>query len=318
MKRKIAAVIGILLLTAGLPACAGETYVEITTGGSNGSYYKVGEVIADTIDDNLDTMVVAAEPGYGSIANCFLIKDGKTQVATVESNIADWAYNGEEMFEGQPVESLRVIAALYPHPIQIVTLTGNEIALISDLAGKRVCVGVPGSAMYADAVNVLSANNLEPADITAQTVSYEEGLSKLEDGQTDAVILTAAEPNESVSDVTESHTILLIPFEDTAMKTLIHRCPFYTGINVEAEVYKSIDDEILSAATMTLLVCSADMDSEIVYRITKTLWENIEIINDEGDQAGKISLETALDGISIPIHPGAQQYYDEVIINTDE
>jgi len=306
----------LIFIFAGLfIGCASDTYVEIATGGADGSYYKVGKAIADTLDDNLDTMVVAAEPGYGPIANCFLIKDGRAQVAMVESNIAHWAYNGEEMFEGQAADSLRVIAALYPHPIHIVTLTGKEIDQLADLNGKRVCVGEVGSAMYLDALNVLEASY---TTVDQQTISYQDGLYKLEEGEMDAVIMTAAEPNASIVDVTETHTILLIPMEEIPMKTLLNHNPFYTDMLVEAEIYKSIDDEISTAATMTLLVCSSDMDSDSVYRLTKAMWENIEAIRAENDQAEKISFATAMDGVSIPVHPGAQKYYDELADQAEE
>ena len=316
--KRITAIIILLIIIVFSVSCAGDNYYEIITGGSGGSYYPVGEAIAEVISENVDGMTIKAEAGFGSIANCFSLEKGETQMAMVESNIAMWAYNGEQMFDDQPTQSFQVIAALYPHPIQIVSLTGMNIASIADLEGKRVCLGVEGTPMYTDAVNVLDSYFITPSDVNAQTVSYLDGLYKLKDGDTDAVFLTAAEPNATVVEITQTHTIVLVPFDDEQLAALIEKVPCYAQMMIRKEIYQSIDEDIPAAATMTLLVCRSDMNEELVYRMTQALWENIGIVNNAHDQAEKISLETALSGVPIPVHPGAQRYYDEIASETQE
>ncbi len=316
--KRTAALIIMMVLIFLTSACAGNTYIGIITGGSGGSYYPVGEAIAEVMNDNIENTTVKAEAGYGSIANCFLLESGDASIAMVESNIAMWAYRGEMMFEGEPMESFQVIAALYPHPIQIVSLTGLNIAAIPDLEGKRVCLGDQDTAMYQDAVNVLDSYYITPSDIDVHAVPYIEGLYQLKDGEADAVFLTASEPNATVNEITQTHTIVLVPFDEDQLNALIESTPCYAPVTIMQGTYQSVDTDILAAATMTLLVCRADMDEEIVYRMTKALWENIEIVNYAHDQANKICLETAFDGVPIPIHPGAQRYYDEVAVGAEE
>lgn len=314
MMKRILSIILVLSLAMMLVAGCGEKkqFLSITTGGTGGTYYPVGGAIAQTVTENLDYLTVNSQAGNASVANCNLIGEGETESALVQNNVAFWAYEGIGAFEGQAIDKLRGIASLYPEAIQIVALEESGITSVEDLKGKKVCVGELGSGVHFDVTNILAAHGMTEDDIQVDYLSFSEASQKLKDKQIDAAFLTAGYPTSSVTDVNLARDIVIVPIAEDKIAKMIETSPFYAKTTIPAGTYNGIDEEIQTATTMAMWVVSADVSEDIVYEMTKTLWENRSEVESAHEKGKDITIETALDGMGIPLHDGAQKYYDEI------
>ena len=311
MKKLLIIIILTLLLICLFAGCSSEQVLTITTGGTGGTYYPIGGAIVNVLDNNIDNLTVTAQAGNASVANCTLIKESKTQMALVQNNVAYWAYAGEQTFEGDPVKKLRGIASLYPEAIQLIALLESGIESVEDLKGKKVCVGEQGSGVYADVTNILTAHNMTIDDFDAEFLSFSESSEKLKDKTIDAAFLTAGYPTSAVVDVASSANMVLVPIEEDKVNKMIKTSPYYALAVIPAGTYKGVDDDVLTATTMAMWVCTSKLDEGLVYKMTKAIWEDQDIITNAHEKGKMVTLETALDGMGIPLHPGAEKYYQE-------
>lgn len=301
------------ILILSLVGCSsGQETITITTGGTGGTYYPVGGTIAQMLTDNVDTLTVNAYVGNASVDNCKLIKEKATDSAMVQNNVAYWAHEGLGAFEGEPITSLRGIASLYPEAIQIVALETSRIKSVDGLEGKRVSVGVDGSGVNFDAKNVLAAYGMTLDDIVALDLSFGEAAKQLKEGTIDAAFVTAGYPTSSIMDVHLNKDIAIIPIENEIINTMILEYPYYTEAIIPANTYPGIDTDVTTVTTMAIWVIDESVSDDIVYKMTRTLWENSAELEASHQKGSEITLDTALDGMSIELHPGAEQYYREV------
>ena len=326
--RAILAAAALALLGAVVPAHTQEMqFFRIGTGGVAGTYYPIGGLIADIISSppgarpcdkggscGVPGLVAIAQSSNGSVANVNAIKSGELESGFVQSDVAYWAYTGTGIFEDQgKVENLRAIANLYPESIHIVAREGAEIESVRDLAGKRVSLDEPGSGTLVDARIILEAFGLSEDDLEAQYIKPSPAVSMTGDAQLDAFFIVAGYPTASVVELASGVGADLVPIDGPEVDALLERYQFFAKDLIPAGTYEGID------ATPTVSVgaqwvVGAEVDEELVYGITKALWhENARNLLDNGHAKGQaITLETALDGIGIPLHPGAERYYREV------
>lgn len=332
MKRKIAFVLaGILAMSVALVGCSStkddaygtaskgkRQFFNITTGGTGGTYYPVGGALADVLTQNVDNLSVQAQTGNASVANCNLIKTAQTESAFVQNNVAYWAFSGQGAFEGKAVENLRGIASLYPEAIQIVALKDSGIQTVEDLKGKKVAIGEFGSGVEVDAKSILKAHGLSVEDISVEQLNFSEASQKLKDKQIDAAFVTAGFPTASIMDVASSREIVVVPIAEEKINAMIEESPYYAKTVIPAGTYENQDEDIVTATTTAMWVCGADADEDLVYNMTKALWDNRVELEKTHAKGKDITLETALDGMAIPLHPGAMKYYKEQGIEVKE
>jgi hypothetical protein len=326
--RAILAAAALALLGAVAPAQTQEMqFFRIGTGGVAGTYYPIGGLIADIISSppgarpcdkggscGVPGLVAIAQSSNGSVANVNAIKSGELESGFVQSDVAYWAYTGTGVFEGQgKVENLRAIANLYPESIHVVAREGAGIETIADLAGKRVSLDEPGSGTLVDARIILEAYGLSEDDIEAEYIKPSPAVAKIRDNQLDAFIIVAGYPTGSVVELSSSVGADLVPVDGAEVDALLEQYQFFARDVIPAGTYEGID-ETKTISVGAQWVVGAEVDEELVYGITKALWhENARALLDAGHAKGAaITLETALDGIGIPLHPGAERYYREV------
>lgn len=288
-----------------------KQFLNITTGGTGGTYYPIGGAIATALTENVENLKVDAQAGNASVANCNLISTHETESALVQNNVAYWAYNGKGSFEGKAVENLRGIASLYPEAIQLVALKDSGITSIADLKGKKVCVGEQGSGVDFDVRNVLEIYGITYEDFDVDYLSFSEASQKLKDKQIDAAFLTAGFPTSSVIDVALARDVVIVPFEEDKLGELIEKYPYYAKAVIPAGTYEGVDEDVVTATTMAMWVVDEEVDEDLVYNITKAMWENVDVIENAHEKGKAVTLDTALDGMGIPLHPGAEKFYKE-------
>lgn len=289
-------------------------YISIATGGTSGTYYPLGGAIAKIFNDNIEGVTANAQSTGASVENVGLVSKGETEVAFVQSDITYYAYAGIENFaDTGKVENIRGMAMLYPEVVQIVANKSAGINSINDLKGKKVAIGAPGSGTEANARQILGAHGMVYTDLgKADYLSFGEAADQLKDGHIDAAFVTAGLPTAALVEISQSNDIVVVPMNKQELDSLSAEYPFYTEVTIPAGTYRNQDSDVTAAAVMAMLVVPEDLDEELMYNMTKSLFEQRQVIIDTHDRGNDIKLETAIVGMPIELHPGAAKYYNEM------
>ena len=204
------------------------------TGGDTGTYYGFGSVLANYVSTNSDCKVTALTSG-GSQANVEDLTNGNVQIAFVQSDVMNYAYNGQRLFES-PVTGFSVVAQLYQEQVQIVT-TNPDIKTVADLAGKKVSIGAAGSGEYFNAIDVLNAYDLKESDISAVYQSFGDSAESLKDGKIDAAFIVAGAPTTAITDLATAGNVYLVSLDDSHVQSLLSASPYYTAATIKAGTY---------------------------------------------------------------------------------
>lgn len=286
----------------------GYDYLSILTGGAQGTYYPLGGSFADFIEKETGVKT-NAEVSQASAANMTDLKDGGAEIAFVQTDIAFYASEGSMMFDGEVIDEVSAIGSLYPETVQLVTLEKNGIKTFEDLKGKKVSVGAPGSGTYANAEQLLEIHGLTMDDISPQMLDFGESQESLQSGQIDAAFITAGTPTGAVEGLNAVAAVFIVPIEDDKAEALIEKYPYYAKEVIPEGTYGA-ESETKAVSVGAMLVVQNELPDELVYQITKAIYDNAPSLTH--DKGKYIKAETGLDGIGIPVHPGAQKYFDEV------
>lgn len=291
-----------------------DVYVTVATGGTGGAYYPLGGAMANIFNDNLENVTANAQSTGASVENINLVASGDTEVAFVQNDVTYYAWNGIESFEdSDEITNIRGMAMLYPEVVQIIATTSSGIESVEDLVGKDVAVGASGSGTEVNARQILAEYDITYDDLgKADYLSFNEAADQLKNNQIDAAFVTAATPTAAVTEVTQTSDIVVVPVEASVIASLNEQYPFYTEFTIESGTYKNQDTDIVTPAVMAMLVVPEDLGEDLVYELTKALFENQQVIADTHDRGNDIQLESALEGMPIDVHPGAQRYYEEM------
>jgi len=200
---------------------------------------------------------------------------------------------------------------LYPNFVQIITLADTGIAQIEDLKGKRVGVGAPGSGTEVDARNILAAHGITYDDIDEDYLSYAESVEQLKNGTVDAVFQTSGLPNATIMDISTTHDVVIIPVRPEMAEKLSKEISYYSSEIIPAGTYDNKED-VYTAAVQTILITREDLSEDVVYDITKTLFENLDTMVATHNAAKDIDISKYAVGMPIPLHPGAEKYFREI------
>ncbi|MBN2394845.1 MAG: TAXI family TRAP transporter solute-binding subunit, partial [Candidatus Atribacteria bacterium] len=254
-----------------------------------------------------------AQTANASLANCNLIGRHQIETAFSQANTTYWSYTGTGLLkDSEPIKNLRGIASLYPETIHIIATCASGIHSIADLKGKRVGVGAPNSGTAADAETILNAHGLSFDDMNVDYIDFNEVADRLIDGQIDAGFTTAGYPTSSIINIATVRDIVLIPVDQEIAEKLVVEVPYYGITYIPAGIYKGVEEPVMALATPALWICDSELDPTLVYKMTKALWENVSILAQVHSQGKNITPETALNGMGIPLHPGAELYYKEI------
>ena len=290
-----------------------QQFFRIGTGGTAGTYYPVGGMIANAVSQP-GKIVATAQATNGSVANVNGVAGGALESGFTQSDVATWADTGTGVYEGKPkVTDLRMIANLYPESIHLVVKKGSGIKSVSDLKGKRVALDEPGSGTLVNARIVLAAYGVKESDIKPEYIKPNQAGDKLKDGALDAFFFVGGAPAGAIAELASSGTgIELVSLAGPQADALRKANPYLAVDTIAAGTYKDVP-AVQTMAMGAQWVTSAKADAETVYQITKALYgKAAQDTLAAGHAKGKfITKENAVKGVGIPFHPGAERFYKE-------
>ncbi len=310
MKRILSLLMILVVLTA-LVSCAGSSAMTMGTGGTAGTYYGYGGILGNQIKTSADITVNVVSTD-GSKANILGIDSGDYQLATVQSDVMAYAYEGTRSFEAEgALDSFRVIGGLYAEAVQLVTMN-PDIKSVSDLAGKKVSIGASGSGVYFNAVDILAAAGLSEEDIVPQYQSFADSADALKDGKIDAAFIVAGAPTPAIQELcTTNANAKLVPIDGAIADKLMETSPYYTTYDIPANTYDGQTEDVTTVTVKATLIVSTSASEDDVYNVTKAIFDNAEAITSAHAKGAELSLENATEGMTAPFHKGAAKYFAE-------
>lgn len=299
----------IIAASAVLSGC-GQTRMMFGTGGTAGTYYAYGGVLAQYITNNSNARVTAVSSG-GSKVNIQSIQDGDFQLGFTQSDVCAYAWNGTKSFaDDGPTHDFRVLGALYNETVQLFSMN-PDIKTVEDLRGRRVSIGEAGSGVYFNALDVLEAAGLSVDDIKPQYQSFDASKEALKDGMIDAAFIVAGTPTPAITELATTNGVSFIPIDGTLQSTMLTEHPYYSAQTIAAGTYPGQTEDIQTISVEATIIVSASLPDDLVYQMTAAIFDHIEAISAENAKGSDLSVENAASVKAAPFHAGAAKYYKE-------
>jgi uncharacterized protein len=293
-------------------ATAADQFINVLTGGTSGVYYPLGVALGNVIGKAIPGAKTSVQATKASVENLNLLQAGRGEIAfTLGDSLSDaWKGNEDAGFKA-PLKKLRGIAAIYPNYIQIVATRDSGIRTLADLKGKRVSVGAPKSGTELNARVIFRAAGIDYKDLAkVEYLPFGESVELMKNRQLDATLQSAGLGVSSLRDLAVSlPTVVVAIPADLVRKT---GDPAYLPATIPAHTYEGQNEDVPTAAVQNFLVTHEGVSDDTVYQMTKALWTNLDQLVAAHSAAKAIDLKKALDGMPIPLHPGAARYYKEV------
>jgi uncharacterized protein len=321
-----AAFVVLVLLWRTAPASAQETrFFRIGAAATAGSFFEIGGVIASAISKPADSLpceqggscgvpglVAVAEATQGSVENLRMVASDQIESGIAQSDVVSWAFAGTGVFADEgPIKKLRAIASLFPESLHLVVPAAGPIQTLTDLKGRRISLGQTGSGTLADARIVLAASGLTEQDLSAEYLRSGTAAAELSEGSLEGFFLIGGVPIPAVRALAGTTPIRLIPIPDDVLSTMQEKFGPYDRSVIPADTYPGVGIATSTVGFHALWVVSADASDDLIFAITKALWNDAtQRLLDAHDPIGKnVRLAHALDGLSVPLHPGAVRFY---------
>ena len=295
------------------PLAAGaDNFINVLTGGTSGVYYPLGVALGNVIGKAMPSVKTSVQATKASVENLNLLQAGRGEIAfTLGDSLSDaWKGNEEAGFK-TPLKKLRGIAAIYPNYIQIVARADSGIKTLADLKGKNISVGAPKSGTELNARTIFAAAGLSYKDFgKVEYLPFGESVELMKNRQLDATLQSAGLGVSSLRDLATSVNIVVVTIPPEVIKKT--NDPAYLPATIPADTYRGQTTAVQSAAVQNFLVTHEGVSNDTVYGMTKALWTNLDQLVAAHSAAKAIDIKHALNGMPIPLHPGAEKYYKEV------
>lgn len=310
--KKLLSIVMVLAMMLALAGCSGSgsTELKMATGGTSGTYYGFSGVIAQTLNEKLaDKLNITVESTGASKANIQMIEIGESQLAIVQNDVMYYAYSSTDMFAGEtPSTEFSAVASCYPEIVQIIA--NDSVQSIEDLKGKKVSVGDAGSGVEFNARQILAAYGISFDDIIVNNQSFADSSDSLKNGTIDAAFIVAGTPTTAVTELASTYDFNILEVDDEHIAALQKDYSFFTKSVIPAGTYSCVNEDKQTVSVMATIIARNDVSEDVIYEFTKGLFEYKGEFSHA--KAEELNLETAVSGISIPFHPGAEKYYKEV------
>ncbi|HXZ49780.1 MAG TPA: TAXI family TRAP transporter solute-binding subunit [Usitatibacter sp.] len=301
----------VLAAASGL-AFAQQQYINILTGGTSGVYYPLGVAMSQLFTKAIPDAKVSVQSTKASVENLNLLEAGRGELAfTLGDSLSDaWNGNADAGFK-TPLKKLRTVAGIYPNYIQIVASADSGIKTLADLKGKRISVGAPKSGTELNARAVLKAAGLTYADFSkVEYLPFGESVELMKNRQLDVTLQSAGLGVSSLRDLATSIKIVVVPVPPEVVKKVGD--PAYQPSVIPAHTYEGQDQDVPAVAIQNFLVTRVGVPDDVVYKMTKAVFENRDALIAAHSAAKGITKEDALKSLPVPLHPGAAKYFREI------
>lgn len=314
-RRAVVAAIACAALASGVALAQQRVFFGIATGGTGGTYYPLGGMLAQLISNKATVdgrkFAATAEAAGASVGNAKLLGSKDIESAFVAADILDSAFNGKNQFANAALKNLRALGALYPETVQLITRADSGITSVKDLKGKTISSGAPGSGQYQLVTDLLRVNGLSRNDVREDSSSFTQAVDKIKDGNLHATLITAGVPVAAITDFAQSHALRVIPLDGPEVAALLKDQPYYTQVQLPANTYRGQAAAVPTLAVMAIWATHDGVPENVAYEVTKALYENTSIMGQVHVQGKNITLATATSVAGVPLHPGAARYFRE-------
>jgi TRAP transporter TAXI family solute receptor len=300
----------LIILSLGLilPATAIAENYTIGTGSQSGTYYPFGGTLAKIWNENIPGFTMRAEVTAASVENIIKVSSDKQLVGIAMGNVVQKAHKGEKPFPRKMPAN--VLFALYPNVVQFIVPADSDVQSVTQLKGKKVSLGAPGSGTRVSAQTILSALGLAEDDIKAQSLNYTATTSAIANGQIDAGVIVGSLGVGAITELALTRDIRILSFSDDEIAKITAQTPAYQKFEAPAESYKNVP-AFSAPAVWNVLVASENMSDEMAYNLTKTTFDNIDKVRQAVGVARFTTVENMNKLSGVPLHPGAKKYFDE-------
>lgn len=310
-----------MLLGVHLVASADDKVLRIGTGGTAGTYFIIGSLIAQGLNSQIkefdDTKsalshhIVLPQRSSGSVSNVQEIKNKLLESALVQADIAHSAYKGIGVCaENTCANSIRAIGSLYLESVHLVASLDSGIASMDDLLGARVSVDEIGSGTQLNVTELLKNFELDESNVNLVYLKPLDAIERMSSGQLDAFFMVAGYPVSSVKQLLQENKATIVPIEGASMEKFLELYPFFTVDEIPAEIYGNTEP-VATIGVAAQWVVDSSVDDDLVYEMTRCLWSDysLDLLAQGHPKGAEVDLDSALDGLSIPVHGGAKRYY---------
>ncbi|MFU8768561.1 MAG: TAXI family TRAP transporter solute-binding subunit [Desulfotignum sp.] len=305
----LSAVFFLILLSAGVVA-AQTTFISIGTGGTGGIYYPYGGGVAEIWSKHVEGVRAVAEVTGASVENIKLAHKGETVIGLVMGDVAMAAYNGTDAFADSK-QNVLTLATMYPNLLQVVALKKSGITDIEQVKGRNISTGSPGSGTNFMAEAVLKALDIPLDSYKDSRLSFTESANALRDGTIDVGVWSVGPGTSSILDLATTHEITVLPFTPEQTQKILAAEATYAGVNLSGGVYRGVDENVPTIGVWNVIICQASLDTDLVYELTKALFEHNDYLTKIHPTASYTIPENTVNYSPIPLHPGTIKYLEE-------
>ncbi|WP_132059285.1 TAXI family TRAP transporter solute-binding subunit [Halorussus amylolyticus] len=276
-------------------------------GGTGGTYFPLSNEFKTVIEENTDFTIQVQSTG-ASVENVGSLAQGDADFALIQNDVAFFAYNGTgiEDFEGNAIEGLRGVATLYPETIHVVTQPDSDIESISDLEGATINTGDLGSGTQVNALQILESVGIESGDFNEQNTGFSQAADQLRDGDIDAAFVVGGWPLGAIEELATTSDISIVEISGDSREQILSASEWFAEDTIPGGTYNGVEDDVPTVAVQAMIATREDLDAETVETVTRAIFDNADQLTIKTDF---ISEDSALDGMSIPLHPGARAVF---------
>lgn len=300
-----------LLFSAAAGQAADAKRLTLATGGTSGVYFPLGGAIANVLGDKSGGNIsVTAQATGASGENMRLVEAGDVDFAIVQNDVADAAFNGTAPFKSK-LGDVRALGRLYPEYLHVVASKDSGIKKLDDFKGKKISVGARGSGNEVNCRQIFDFYGLDYKNLQPIFLPYGETADQFKDRHLDGFIFTIGTPNPAIQDITTTQDVTFVPLDGAKVDEVIAKFPYMVKDAIPAGTYKGQTEAVPTLSVQAILVANKDMPDDVAYELTKLLYENNDAVAKAHNKGSEIRLENATDGVTIPLHPGAEKYLRE-------
>lgn len=299
------------LALAFAPQAMAQQFINVLTGGTSGVYYPLGVALSELYAEGIEGSRTQVQATRASVENLNLLAQGRGEIAFALGDAVQMAWEGNtEAGYQRPLTELRAIAAIYPNYIQIVADASSGATTLADLRGATMSVGAPASGTELNARAIFAAAGMSYSDLgRVEYLPFAESGELIKNRQIQATLASAGLGVAFIRDLSATHEITLVAIPEEVVAAV--GAPFVPAV-IPANTYDGQTADVPTAAVGNMLITHEGVDEETAYHMTRLLFENLDRMTAAHRAAAAISAQTALNGLPIPLHPGAERYYREI------